>query len=256
MSRDSRSSGSAGTQPPRRNEVNKPSKTIAAATLIALLIPAAASAADDQPDDTDQLPTPEVVESDEVNEVEDYDGWTVYHWTSDGTATEPLDASVAANRDVDNFAGPLAEAALTDTKTVAATDSSTLDIDPPPPPPPPPGGFTCSTLVGPMEYDDNQDQLEADVGQTCIGAFTEQWMGAQFERDQWGWRWTGYGGTNVSGETFQSELDVRWTAPCGGGGSYRYRLNVISYAQSTDGTIVPSPGYTGGNLRENCGTGF
>lgn len=77
--------------------------------------------------------------------------------------------------------------------------------------------------------------------------------GRQIERDSWsGWR--PY--TNFAWRAWRYTVNIQssFYALCDGGGTYNYRLRVVSQVQLSYGT-VQSPSWYNGSSRHSCGTG-
>lgn len=177
----------------------------------------------------------------------------VVYWGFNATGeffqTLPLDASVPANRGVQNADQvlPLDAAAkpIFISKDGQITTQSAAAQQP----------LYCERYVSAISL--SAGDLLADADQRCTGAFVNHWMDYRFERSSWR-GWLGYTNWQTSSSTSSYRNVWRFAIDCGAPedtGIYDYRLNTRGYARHIDGTVVGGGEVYGQQGRYACGGG-
>lgn len=162
----------------------------------------------------------------------DYNGWVVEHW-GPGWSSGPLDASIASNRDPQNF--------VTEKESESPSQAASV-------------GFSCSLYVGSVVV--SGSSKVAGTGQTCTGAFSEKFVVIQFQRKNLVGIWVNYSLSAESAHTTDATDDLTWTMPCTSGSNWYYRLIGRAYARSSEDGTLHNGGIIDGNQSGKfaCGT--
>lgn len=163
--------------------------------------------------------------------------------------TLPLDASVPANRGVQNADQVLpldgtAKPIFINKDGQATTQSATAQAS-----------LYCERYVSAISL--SAGDLLADADQRCTGAFVNHWVDHRFERSSWR-GWLGYTDWQTSSSTSSPRHVWRFAVDCGepeDTGIYDYRLNTRGWARHVDGTIVGGGKVYGQQGRYACGGG-